>query len=54
MSFRRQGEMEDSELDTQYLQGSFKVSKRQTFALFSKSRKSTKGMCHSLCPLGGP
>lgn len=29
------GEMEDSELDTQYLQNTFKVSKRQTFALFS-------------------
>ncbi|KAB0364414.1 hypothetical protein FD754_008570, partial [Muntiacus muntjak] len=28
-------EMEDSELDTQYLQNTFKVSKRQTFALFS-------------------
>ncbi|KAB0367857.1 hypothetical protein FD755_021181, partial [Muntiacus reevesi] len=28
-------EMEDSELDTQYLQNMFKVSKRQTFALFS-------------------
>ncbi|XP_068832036.1 breast cancer type 1 susceptibility protein isoform X6 [Capricornis sumatraensis] len=29
------GEMEDSELDTQYLQNTFKVSKRQTFVLFS-------------------
>ncbi|XP_055263927.1 breast cancer type 1 susceptibility protein isoform X1 [Moschus berezovskii] len=29
------GEMEDNELDTQYLQNTFKVSKRQTFALFS-------------------
>ena len=29
------GEMEDSELDTQCLQNTFKVSKRQTFALFS-------------------
>ncbi|XP_019836614.2 breast cancer type 1 susceptibility protein isoform X2 [Bos indicus] len=28
-------EMEDSELDTQYLQNTFKASKRQTFALFS-------------------
>ncbi|XP_063485132.1 breast cancer type 1 susceptibility protein isoform X14 [Symphalangus syndactylus] len=28
-------EMEESELDTQYLQNTFKVSKRQSFALFS-------------------
>ncbi|XP_021496861.1 breast cancer type 1 susceptibility protein isoform X5 [Meriones unguiculatus] len=31
-------EMEGSELDTQYLQNTFQVSKRQSFALFSKPR----------------
>ncbi|XP_016057617.1 PREDICTED: breast cancer type 1 susceptibility protein isoform X3 [Miniopterus natalensis] len=32
-------EMEESELDTQYLQNTFKVSKRQSFALFSNPEK---------------
>lgn len=35
-------EMEDSELDTQYLQNTFQVSKRQSFALFSKLRSPQK------------
>ncbi|XP_059936394.1 breast cancer type 1 susceptibility protein isoform X2 [Mesoplodon densirostris] len=35
-------EMEDSELDTQYLQNMFKVSKRQTFALFSNPENPEK------------
>lgn len=32
-------ELEESELDTQYLQNTFKVSKRQSFALFSNPEK---------------
>lgn len=35
-------EMEESELDTQYLQKTFKVSKRQSFALFSNPGNSEK------------
>ncbi|XP_058417035.1 breast cancer type 1 susceptibility protein isoform X2 [Diceros bicornis minor] len=35
-------EMEESELDTQYLQNTFKVSKRQSFALFSNSGNPEK------------
>ncbi|GAB1296876.1 Breast cancer type 1 susceptibility protein homolog [Apodemus speciosus] len=40
-------EMEDSELDTQYLQNTFQVSKRQSFALFSKPRSPQKDHAHS-------
>ncbi|XP_040605690.1 breast cancer type 1 susceptibility protein isoform X1 [Mesocricetus auratus] len=35
-------EMEESELDTQYLQNTFQVSKRQSFTLFSKPRDPQK------------
>ncbi|XP_048223026.1 breast cancer type 1 susceptibility protein [Perognathus longimembris pacificus] len=35
-------EMEESELDTQYLQNTFQDSKRQSFALFSNSGKAEK------------
>ncbi|XP_066220163.1 breast cancer type 1 susceptibility protein [Saccopteryx leptura] len=35
-------EMEESELDTQYLQNTFKVSKRQSFALFSNTGNTGK------------
>ncbi|XP_033266848.1 breast cancer type 1 susceptibility protein isoform X1 [Orcinus orca] len=38
-------EMEESELDTQYLQNMFKVSKRQTFALFSNPEKECATVC---------
>ncbi|KAM9208344.1 breast cancer type 1 susceptibility protein isoform 3-T3 [Dugong dugon] len=38
-------EMEDSELDTQYLQSTFKVSKRQSFALFSNPEKECATIC---------
>uniref|UniRef100_A0A8C0I1E6 Breast cancer type 1 susceptibility protein homolog n=1 Tax=Balaenoptera musculus TaxID=9771 RepID=A0A8C0I1E6_BALMU len=38
-------EMEESELDTQYLQNMFKVSKRQTFALFSNPEKECAAVC---------
>nr|AAB17114.1 breast/ovarian cancer susceptibility homolog [Mus musculus] len=41
-------EMEDSELDTQYLQNTFQVSKRQSFALFSKPRSPQKDCAHSV------
>ncbi|XP_052050634.1 breast cancer type 1 susceptibility protein isoform X2 [Apodemus sylvaticus] len=41
-------EMEDSELDTQYLQNTFQVSKRQSFALFSKPRSPQKDIVHSV------
>ncbi|XP_021095839.1 breast cancer type 1 susceptibility protein isoform X2 [Heterocephalus glaber] len=44
-------EMEDSELDTQYLQNTFQASKRQSFALFSNpgnpEKKSTGVCAHS-------
>ncbi|XP_013374684.1 PREDICTED: breast cancer type 1 susceptibility protein isoform X2 [Chinchilla lanigera] len=36
-------EMEDSELDTQYLQNTFQSSKRQSFALFSNPGNTEKG-----------
>ncbi|XP_072502704.1 breast cancer type 1 susceptibility protein [Notamacropus eugenii] len=38
-------EMEDSELDTQYLQNTFKRSKRQSFALFSSPRQECMKPC---------
>ncbi|NP_001029141.1 breast cancer type 1 susceptibility protein [Monodelphis domestica] len=38
-------EMEDSELDTQYLQNTFKRSKRQTFALGSSPRQECMKPC---------
>ncbi|XP_023367010.1 breast cancer type 1 susceptibility protein [Otolemur garnettii] len=38
-------EMEDSELDTQYLQNTFKFSKRQSFALFSNLGKECATVC---------
>ncbi|KAL6083334.1 hypothetical protein STEG23_033029, partial [Scotinomys teguina] len=41
-------EMEESELDTQYLQNTFQVSKRQSFALFSKPR-SPQEECVTAC-----
>ncbi|XP_076791867.1 breast cancer type 1 susceptibility protein isoform X5 [Arvicanthis niloticus] len=41
-------EMEDSELDTQCLQNTFQVSKRQSFALFSKPRSPQKDGAHSV------
>ncbi|XP_060059410.1 LOW QUALITY PROTEIN: breast cancer type 1 susceptibility protein [Erinaceus europaeus] len=44
-------ELEESELDTQYLQNTFKVSKRRSFALFSSPENSekacTRGSVHS-------
>ncbi|XP_075850694.1 breast cancer type 1 susceptibility protein isoform X2 [Microcebus murinus] len=41
-------EMEDSELDTQYLQNTFKVSKRQSFALFPNPGNPEKE-CATVC-----
>ncbi|XP_028636496.1 breast cancer type 1 susceptibility protein [Grammomys surdaster] len=41
-------EMEDSELDTQYLQNTFQASKRQSFALFSKPISPQKDRAHSV------
>ncbi|XP_003414318.3 breast cancer type 1 susceptibility protein [Loxodonta africana] len=38
-------EIEESELDTQYLQSTFKVSKRQSFALFSNPEKKCATIC---------
>ncbi|XP_068385843.1 breast cancer type 1 susceptibility protein isoform X5 [Eschrichtius robustus] len=45
-------EMEESELDTQYLQNMFKVSKRQTFALFSNPENPEKE-CAAVCAHSG-
>ncbi|XP_032471309.1 breast cancer type 1 susceptibility protein isoform X6 [Phocoena sinus] len=45
-------EMEESELDTQYLQNMFKVSKRQTFALFSNPENPEKE-CATVCAHSG-
>ncbi|XP_061031770.1 breast cancer type 1 susceptibility protein isoform X2 [Eubalaena glacialis] len=45
-------EMEESELDTQYLQNMFKVSKRQTFALFSNPESPEKE-CATVCAHSG-
>ncbi|XP_021067239.1 breast cancer type 1 susceptibility protein isoform X2 [Mus pahari] len=41
-------EMEDSELDTQHLQNTFQVSRRQSFALFSKPRSPQKDCAYSV------
>nr|XP_058904174.1 breast cancer type 1 susceptibility protein isoform X2 [Kogia breviceps] len=38
-------EMEENELDTQYLQNMFRVSKRQTFVLFSNPEKECATVC---------
>ncbi|XP_077020369.1 breast cancer type 1 susceptibility protein isoform X2 [Tamandua tetradactyla] len=38
-------EKEESELDTQYLQNTFKISKRQSFALYSNSEKECVTIC---------
>nr|XP_006199251.1 breast cancer type 1 susceptibility protein isoform X1 [Vicugna pacos] len=46
-------EVEESELDTQYLQNTFKVSKRQTFALFSNPGDSEKE-CATIYAHSGP
>ncbi|KAM9045452.1 breast cancer type 1 susceptibility protein isoform 3-T3 [Megaptera novaeangliae] len=45
-------EMEESELDTQYLQNMFKVSKRQTFALFSNP-ENPETECAAVCAHSG-
>ncbi|XP_058140298.1 breast cancer type 1 susceptibility protein isoform X2 [Dasypus novemcinctus] len=38
-------EIEESELDTQYLQNTFKISKRQSFALFSNPENECATVC---------
>ncbi|XP_072636776.1 breast cancer type 1 susceptibility protein isoform X3 [Canis lupus baileyi] len=45
-------EMEESELDTQCLRNMFKVSKRQSFALFSYPRDPEED-CVTVCPRSG-
>ncbi|XP_042138790.1 breast cancer type 1 susceptibility protein isoform X8 [Peromyscus maniculatus bairdii] len=42
LSHIQETEMEESELDTQYLQNTFQVPKRQSFTLFSKPRDPQK------------
>ncbi|XP_052612218.1 breast cancer type 1 susceptibility protein isoform X2 [Peromyscus californicus insignis] len=48
LSHIQETEMEESELDTQYLQNTFQVPKRQSFTLFSKPRDPQKE-CVTTC-----